>query len=267
MLRLQAATARLLSVALFAASMTVASASAQVLRPTGEQLDGPGSTDGSLAGQLGGRTPSWQQVMGKLQRVATCGNGEVWGLNSGKVYRWNGSSWESHFGTLRAIDCGIDGTVWGLDLDSNLMRRNADGSWTPVGPTQAGEIGVGSAQQAAIIKMDTTAHRWNGQTFEPFPSSGFRQISVGADGAVWAINANGGVVRWTKAGWAPVMGLFRQVAVGTNNHVWAINARGEVFRFDGRGWAAVTSPPLQWISVDARGGVWGVVLDGSVVRR
>lgn len=88
-----------------------------------------------------------------------------------------------------------------------------------------------------------------------------RQISVGADGAVWGINAAQAIYRYdfNLQTWVGVPGALAQIAVGNQNAIWGLSSAGFIYRYDPKGQVWVNVPGfLSQIAVGADGDVWGL---------
>src|SRR5207244_6165634 len=58
-----------------------------------------------------------------------------------------------------------------------------------------------------------------------------KQISVGADGTVFGLQASGSVWRWIAGGeWENVPGTLSQISVGGAEHVWGLQSSGSIWR-------------------------------------
>lgn len=97
-------------------------------------------------------------------------------------------------------------------------------------------------------------------TFTLVPGS-LHQMSVGADGAAWGINAAGLIYRYDSntQSWVQVPGYLTQIAVGGNGSVWGLTPGGGIYRWDAnvQTWMPVNGALAQ-ISVGSDGDVWGL---------
>jgi virginiamycin B lyase len=104
--------------------------------------------------------------------------------------------------------------------------------------------------------------------FQQIPGN-LSQISVGADGTVWGVNAGDQIYTWDAqtSSWVNIPGSLAQIAVGSSSAVWGLNAQGQIYRWNGSGWV---EPPVQLvpfgtklgtlaqIAVGADGQVWAI---------
>jgi hypothetical protein len=108
--------------------------------------------------------------------------------------------------------------------------------------------------------------RGDGGWLEQVPGS-LKQVSVGADGAVWGVDPDDNVLRWTGSQWQQVQGTkLNQLSVRNAQEVWGVNAAGNLFRWNGSTWDQIPST-LAYVSVGADGTVCGIGKDGNVYRR
>lgn len=96
-----------------------------------------------------------------------------------------------------------------------------------------------------------------------------RQISVGADGSLWGVNANGAIYSYDAdtANWFQAPGTLAHVSVGSSQFVWGLNSAGQIYRWNwlARSWDSIPGNLAQ-ISVGADGEVWGLNAQGLIYR-
>jgi hypothetical protein len=93
-----------------------------------------------------------------------------------------------------------------------------------------------------------------------------KQVSVGADGTVWGINAQQQIYEYhSDPGWTNIPGALTQIAVGSGAAIWGINAQQQIYRWDAVHSAWVNVPgSLTQIAVGADGDVWGLNSQSSI---
>jgi hypothetical protein len=89
---------------------------------------------------------------------------------------------------------------------------------------------------------------------------GATDISVGANGAVWAIGTNPtgpgfGIWRWTGSAWTPVPGAAVRIGVDPNGNPWVTNTRNQIYQWTGTAFVHRPGGGTD-ISVGADGAVW-----------
>lgn len=99
----------------------------------------------------------------------------------------------------------------------------------------------------------------------------FSNLSVGADGTVYAVDKNQRVWRWNGTVWQePTPGIrLAQVAVGNVQSVWGINANQEIFQLVGSTWTRPEPANARAIriAVGGDGTVWVVNAAGEMYQR
>ncbi len=93
-----------------------------------------------------------------------------------------------------------------------------------------------------------------------------KQVSVGADGTVMGVNAQGQIFQYqSDPGWVNIPGALTQIAVGSSTAIWGINAQQQIYRWDTVHSAWVNVPgALAQIAVGADGDVWGLNSQSSI---
>lgn len=145
-----------------------------------------------------------------------------------------------------------------LELYNSNQARSGRDQFGPgnkfMTPTIAnGKVFVGTTDSIAVFGLLAP-------TFTLVPGS-LQQVSVGADGSVWGINAAGLIYQYnsTSQSWVQVPGYLTQIAVGGDGSVWGLNPAGLIYRWDPnrKDWTPV-SGTLAQISVGSDGDVWGL---------
>ena len=92
------------------------------------------------------------------------------------------------------------------------------------------------------------------------PPVSFRAVSVGSDGAVWAIGTNPvgggyGIYQRSSNGWTPEPGGAVTIAVEPAGNPWITNSAHQSLHWTGKAWTAVAGGGTD-ISVSSNGAVW-----------
>ncbi|MBV9760595.1 MAG: choice-of-anchor D domain-containing protein [Acidobacteriaceae bacterium] len=128
---------------------------------------------------------------------------------------------------------------------------------------------AGSPQTVAIAGTGVTP------VVDPPPPSVFfnsvagtlSQISLGADGAVWGLNAGGQIYQRnaTAQSWTYIPGNLAHLFVGSSAAVWGINSGGQIYQWNASAqtWNWIRGTLVQ-LSVGADGDVWGLNAAGSI---
>ena len=132
-----------------------------------------------------------------------------------------------------------------------------------------------TVNDSAPSSSQTTAISGTGSTPDPPPPAisftqvpgALSQISVGADGAVWGLNAGGQIYQRnsTTQSWTYVPGALAHVFVGSSAAVWGINSGGQIYRWDpnAQAWDWIPGNLVQ-LAVGCDGDVWGLNSSGSI---
>jgi hypothetical protein len=92
-------------------------------------------------------------------------------------------------------------------------------------------------------------------------------VSVGRDGSVWGVNAQGTIFQYmgSGGGWHQIEGKLSQISVGDTSNVWGVNAQGTIFKYVGGTeiWHPIEGTLTQ-VSAASDGTVWGVNAQGTI---
>ena len=126
------------------------------------------------------------------------------------------------------------------------------------GPGYDLATGLGSVDAFNLVSQWSTA---TGIPALSQVSGSLTQVSVGADGTAWGLNAAGDTFMYDSQthSWQQVPGVLSQIAVGASGAVWGIDAYGTIYRYDSNNSTWVSIPGnLTSIAVGADGDVWGL---------
>lgn len=194
----------------------------------------------------------WQQVQNSGSVVAdlaqiSCGSAtNIWALDtSNKVYAVQpgiGNTYQlaPRPGTFLSISAASDGSVWGVDSTRQFCSyNNSSGSWDPLPSPDSGTLSLVSAANASTIwGVDTTnniIHQYDDKMWTEAPAvpDGCKDLSVGSDGSVWAINGANTVYLYvgsatgTPDPWIATAMQLQGISVGTMTNVWGIDLNGQ----------------------------------------
>lgn len=137
---------------------------------------------------------------------------------------------------------------------------------------------VSTPYQCIAERVGLAATNWSilaEDSINPFmppfaPVAGaLKQISTGADGTTWGLNASGQIYSYDAQAqnWTNIPGSLSQVAAGSANAVWGVNEAGETYRWDtnAQTWAWIPGD-LSEIAVGADGDVWGINSQEQIYR-
>lgn len=94
------------------------------------------------------------------------------------------------------------------------------------------------------------------------------ELSVGADGTVWAVDDLYHLWRWDNGRWMQPTDYARavQVAVGNSNHVWHVNSLRELWQWTGGGWQQAANINVVNVDTAADGTTWAIHPAGNLFR-
>lgn len=171
---------------------------------------------------------AFHQVAGGLTTIAVGSKDHVWGLNEGaeNIFRWDGSAFRKVSGQLSAIAVGTDGTVWGINSAQNVFYYS---------------------------KADNAFHKVN---------AGLSSIAVGSSENVWGLNDGvDNIFRWNGSGFINVPGALTKISASGDGAVWGINRQQDVFRYTGGPnghFEKISNSALNSVSTASQGVVWGI---------
>jgi hypothetical protein len=175
----------------------------------------------------------WGPIAGdwpNLVQISVRSAGDLWGLDSaGAVYRGALTVRpEQVAGTLVYISVAADGTVWGVAAGGNAVRYVGDGgTWEDVpAPAPLQRISVGTAVNVVALDQAGHLYTYRGPDGWQTLAGSFKDVSVGHDGSMWAINPGGHVCIYGSetSGWYELPAMLRQISVGSSRHVWGLDA-------------------------------------------
>jgi hypothetical protein len=218
-------------------------------------------------------TPRWEKVVapvgGTLKQISVGNANAVWGLDTaGYPWKWNGSAWEKKVGTVSSVTA--DGTVWATNPPDSMRVLKLDvvnNKWTWNIPTGMKQVTAVNATTAWGLDNGGSLFLLNGAAWDK-KGCCVSQISIGADGELWATNPpdSNRVLRWDGAKWTwniPTGMIF--VSVGSAKNIWALDPSDQVFKWNGSAWQKMPGA-LHNISAASDGSVWGLDAQGAAYK-
>lgn len=97
-----------------------------------------------------------------------------------------------------------------------------------------------------------------------------KDIAIGADGTIWAITSENGILRYTQGGWEQVEGNGTSISVGNQNEVWAIDDTDTIYRKkdpaqDNMYWGK-TAGKSTGVTVGGDATTWAIGFDSSLYQ-
>jgi hypothetical protein len=191
--------------------------------------------------------------------------------------------WEKMGKSLSFISVANDGTVWGIDPQGNTFRyvKKSGGlstEWQQIGGKKV-QLSCGSHDKVWSINAAGKIFRWEGgestskSGWKQMPGNNMKWVSVAEDGAVWAVNKDDAVYRWSGGGWDWLQKCdFKQISVGNKDEIWGVNKDNQIYRWYGdvstteNKWTHVPDK-MKNITVGADEVVYGINEAGTLCRR
>lgn len=209
----------------------------------------------------------WRNLPGGAMRIAVGPGNMVLVVNDkGNIFHYNGQGWDAiRSNPAQDIEVGGDGAVWmigtekvasggfriyrltsesktasGFNRNEPVNKLPSPISWSLVSMTQgAVRLAVDKWGAAWIVTDADEIFRIDGNRFVPMPGKA-KDISIGADGSVFAIGAVAdaggyGIYRWNGSSWeqgsdwGKVPGGSARISVDRNGRPWVINTKDEIY--------------------------------------
>jgi len=185
---------------------------------------------------------AWQMQPALFSKIRATLDGTVWGMDADKVlYRFSGSVWRPVAQDVLDVSATPDGSVMllleGGRLASSDPSQVVSAPLSEVAPQQLlmDEHGL-----PWLLYPSGQGWRWNGQRWAEVArvQEGLRQMLVGLDGTVVALNDQGRLlVRRVSTGqWEPGASALERMgiqastlAVGPQGRLWLVDRQGQLF--------------------------------------
>ena len=221
----------------------------------------------------------WQYFLGdaNVRVLAVAPDGALWAGTGCSVQRYDGREWQvmascDDLGVGNVLDFafGPGGEVWAA---TGMSLAQFDGeSWqvfeklvNSIAVTPDGTLWA-SGWEGALDSYFVA--RFDGVAWEQSLGHSLGSLVATPDGAVWGIESERGLVRFTGETWEQVLGadgqpVYGSLAVAPDGALW-VNGQGELARFDGS--ASVTTGGQRWTVYPAVEGVQAMAVapDGTV---
>jgi len=185
---------------------------------------------------------AWQMQPAQFSKIRATLDGSVWGMDAERVlYRLSGSVWRPVAQDVVDVSATPDGNVMLLLEGGRLVSSDPSQVLSaPVSDATPQQLLMDEHGLPWLLYPSGQVWRWNGQHWAEVARAkeGLRQVSVGLDGTVVALNDQGRLrVRRTATGqWEPGASTFERLgiqastlAVGPQGQLWLVDAQGELF--------------------------------------
>lgn len=174
----------------------------------------------------------WQRLPGAFRRIAVGPSGQAIAVApDGALFTLQGQQWSPLPG--RALDVAItpQGVPWILLPDGSPAYFGAQRQWVSLGaPGDAVRLAVGPSDRPWVIGRDGQVRSHDGSAWLDHPGVVARDLAIGPEGTVFAVDADGRLVRWNALGrqWDRVNAEAVAVAVGPGEKPWVALASGAI---------------------------------------
>lgn len=171
---------------------------------------------------------------GRLSHIAVDPEGNPWGLNGGRIYRFDGKQWLTVPGSASDIAIGYDGTVMTVDADGAVYRYDPlfDRFKRTSIDVRGDRIAVDPDGGPWLITQEGVIYRCEGIGCVRTTLNGV-DIGIGPDGSVFMVSADGQLYRWQvdELTWQRVSAPLgtRIVATGPSGRPWVLNRDDEIY--------------------------------------
>ncbi len=190
---------------------------------------------------------------GALAQIAVGADGDAWGLNAqSNIYHYNAQTagFSQVSGSLAQIAVGSSGSVYGVNSAGSIYWYNPGTGYfqwvaTSIGFTQ---ISVGADGDVWAVKNNAAYHYDVLHNSMAATSASIAKVMVGYGAAVWGLDSSGNIWQWQPASstWVQIAGTLSSIAVGTNGSMWVLNSSQQIFQLTGG-----TTRPYQTLSTVA----------------
>lgn len=134
----------------------------------------------------------WVESRGNLMQLSAINSNDAWGVDdSGGIWHWEGERWRQMPGKFRSVEASSDGQVWAIDFEQRVYAWNQS-DWEAV-PGHFIQLSAEPNNIWALTESGEVFHlqQQNGQgQWVQSQGNNFRYIHAGADGSVWATDAD-----------------------------------------------------------------------------
>jgi len=162
---------------------------------------------------------------------------------------WTNLGWKA-----ADISVGANGSVWFVDASGAIFRLQNGNPVRVDG--QAARIAVDPSGAPWVVNTGGSLFRWVGSAWQRLPGSA-KDVGIGGNGKVWILGADGAPASWNGTGWTPLgSGAGTRIAVDPAGALWVVNAEHKIWRYTGA-WTGIPGEALD-VSVGGDGTVYVV---------
>lgn len=190
------------------------------------------------------------------------------------LWRWDrlGKRWERLNGAASAVAAGPRGIPWVIRTGGQIF---ASGFFDEMPDSQVATVSLAMANATKASTQNRTssfgpqvvgtaaagggALQGNSNEALVFQklAGAPRELAIGADGSVFAVNFDSALLRWNNGQnkFLGFPGQFTRIAVAPDGKPWGVTSKGEVFRHDGTDWRLVYNITASDVAVSYNGTV------------
>lgn len=184
----------------------------------------------------------------------------------GSTFTFSGDKWTGVSGSLRVVAVGNKDAVWGVSSDRTLVKFDGT-NWQAVPTNMpVSFVAVTSKNEVFVINADnSTVWRRTAEGFKQI-SGNLKRISARTPEELWGVGTDDKIYRYDGSEWVRNSnfngGTARDVSVAADGSVWATSMDNKLFRSDdsGKNWTLI---PMDAFYVAARGKQEAYVVKGN----
>jgi Tectonin domain/Group XII secretory phospholipase A2 precursor (PLA2G12) len=152
--------------------------------------------------------------------------------------------------------------------EMQIEHNSGFGEWTKMPGGNAKDISVGADGTVWALNGDGTIWKWNGDDWTKMPGGNALKVAVGGNDLIWALNRDGTIWKWNDNDWTKMPGgNAKDISVGADGTVWALNGDGTIWKWNSDDWTKMPSGKVRRITVGGNNSIWVLSLDGTIWKR